>query len=154
MLFMRWMRSCKTCCGFVPRNNTSYTVDEAFPAAPRPKPPLNRIRELAYRKAVLLGRWLSSRRFAVSCPCETMSVARLISSAWLQSGLIWQFPRGMHDMHDITSSCWTRCVCVCACVYVNSIPYWLPQRADDLIKSFLVTFCISLQFKINCDHQL
>lgn len=59
----------------MPRNNTSETVDKAFPATPRPKPMLNRIRELATSKAVLLGRWLPRRRFAASCPCEMMSVA-------------------------------------------------------------------------------
>ena len=69
----------------------------------------------------------------------------------------------MHDMHDIISSCWTRGVCVCVHAYVcecvrvygNSIPYWLPQRADDLIRFiFFATFCVSLHLKINCDCQL
>lgn len=75
---MKWMRYFFKFAAVLCQEITSYTVDKAFPAAPQPKPTLNRIRELASSKAVLLGRWLSSRRFAASCPCEMMSVARQI----------------------------------------------------------------------------
>lgn len=49
-----------------------------FPLPPQLKSTPDRIRELASRKAVLLGRWLSSGRFAASWPCEMMSLARQI----------------------------------------------------------------------------